>query len=159
MSGIAVRRLSAERKAWRKDHPFGFVARPSKNADGTLNLFEWDCAIPGKQGTPWEGGLYKLRMIFKDDYPSTPPICKFEPPVFHPNVFSSGQVCLSLLDEDKGWRAATTMKDILLGIQALLDEPNVDDPAQLEASEVYKRDAQEYRRRVIQQAKNMPPPE
>ena len=27
--------------------------------------------------TPWEGGLYKLRMIFKDDYPTSPPKCKF----------------------------------------------------------------------------------
>lgn len=29
--------------------------------------------------TPWEGGLYKLRMLFKDDYPSSPPKCEFEP--------------------------------------------------------------------------------
>ena len=38
MSGIAQARLSEERKAWRKDHPFGFFARPMKNPDGTLNL-------------------------------------------------------------------------------------------------------------------------
>jgi len=49
MSGIAIARLSEERKAWRKEHPFGFVARPTKNADGTLNLMNWDCAIPGKK--------------------------------------------------------------------------------------------------------------
>lgn len=41
--------------------------------------------------TPWEGGSYKLRMIFKDDYPATPPKCKFEPPLFHPNVYPSGR--------------------------------------------------------------------
>ena len=28
------------------------------------------------QQTPWEGGLFKLRMLFKDDYPSSPPKCK-----------------------------------------------------------------------------------
>ena len=27
MSGIAQARLSEERKGWRKDHPFGFIAR------------------------------------------------------------------------------------------------------------------------------------
>ena len=32
----------------------------------------WECAIPGKKGTLWEGGAYKIRMIFKDDYPSSP---------------------------------------------------------------------------------------
>ena len=28
----------------------GFVAKPSKNSDGTLNLLNWDCYIPGKKG-------------------------------------------------------------------------------------------------------------
>ncbi|MPC91023.1 SUMO-conjugating enzyme UBC9 [Portunus trituberculatus] len=74
----------------------GFIARPTKNPDGTLNLMNWECAIPGKKGTPWESGLYRLRMIFKDDYPSTPPKCKFEPPLFHPNVYPSGRYKLSI---------------------------------------------------------------
>ena len=30
-----------------------------KNADGTMNLMLWEYGIPGKKGTPWEGGLYK----------------------------------------------------------------------------------------------------
>lgn len=114
----------------------------------------WECCIPGKKGvshdhitlnkvlikkfqTPWEGGHYKLRMIFKDDYPSSPPKCKFEPPLFHPNVYPSGTVCLSLLDEEKDWRPAITIKQILLGIQDLLNEPNVKDPAQAEAYTIY----------------------
>uniref|UniRef100_A0A1I8FT69 SUMO-conjugating enzyme UBC9 n=1 Tax=Macrostomum lignano TaxID=282301 RepID=A0A1I8FT69_9PLAT len=132
-SGIALARLSEERKAWRKDHPFGFVAKPAANADGTMNLMIWDCKIPGRRGTIWEGGLYTLRMYFKEDYPSSPPKCKFEPPLFHPNVYPSGTVCLSLLDEEKDWRASVTIKQILLGIQELLDAPNIRDPAQAEA--------------------------
>ena len=28
----------------------GFVARPTKSADGTLNLMNWECGIPGKKG-------------------------------------------------------------------------------------------------------------
>jgi len=34
-------------------------------------------------------------------YPSTPPVVKFEPAIFHPNVFQNGQVCLSILNESK----------------------------------------------------------
>lgn len=30
--------------------PQGFVARPSKNNDGSLNLMNWECCIPGKKG-------------------------------------------------------------------------------------------------------------
>lgn len=56
-------------------------------------------------------------MTFKDDYPSTPPKCKFDPPLFHPNVYPSGTVCLSLLDEEKDWRPSITIKQILVGIQ------------------------------------------
>uniref|UniRef100_A0A182F9W6 SUMO-conjugating enzyme n=3 Tax=Nyssorhynchus TaxID=44543 RepID=A0A182F9W6_ANOAL len=155
MSGIAIARLGEERKAWRRDHPFGFVARPVKNADGSLNLMTWECAVPGKKGTPWEGGLYKIRMIFKDDYPTSPPKCKFEPPLFHPNVYPSGTVCLSLLDEDKDWRPAITIKQILLGIQDLLNEPNIKDPAQAEAYTIYCQNRLEYEKRVRAQARAM----
>lgn len=30
----------------------------------------WDCGIPGKAGTDWEGGVFKLTMEFPDEYPS-----------------------------------------------------------------------------------------
>ncbi|XP_034669784.1 SUMO-conjugating enzyme UBC9-B-like [Drosophila subobscura] len=155
MSGIAQFRLCAERKAWRKEHPFGFVARPAKNPNGTLNLMIWECAIPGKKSTPWEGGLYKLRMIFKPDYPSSPPKCVFDPPLFHPNVYPSGTVCLSLLDEEKDWRPAITIKLILLGIQELLNEPNIQDPAQEEAYGILLNNRLEYDKRVRAQARAM----
>lgn len=49
----------------------------------------------------------------------------------------SGTVCLSLLDEDKDWRPAITIKQILLGIQDLLNDPNIKDPAQAEAYTIY----------------------
>lgn len=37
----------------------------------------WDYALPGKQGTPWEGGLNRGKMHFNDEYPCTPPTVKF----------------------------------------------------------------------------------
>ena len=64
MAGIARGRLSEERKAWRRDHPFGFFARPSSSGDGATNLMSWDAGVPGKKGTDWEGGLFKVRMEF-----------------------------------------------------------------------------------------------
>ena len=64
MAGITRGRLSEERKAWRRDHPFGFFARPSSSGDGATNLMCWDAGVPGKKGTDWEGGLFKVRMEF-----------------------------------------------------------------------------------------------
>ena len=155
MSGIAQARLSEERKSWRKDHPFGFIARPTKNPDGTMNLMLWEYGIPGKRGTPWENGMYRGQIIFKDDFPSTPPKVKFVPPLFHPNVYPSGTVCLSLLDEEKDWRPAITIKQILLGIQDLLNDPNIKDPAQAEAYTCYCQNRADYEKRVRAQARAM----
>eukprot|EP00808_Paulinella_micropora_P032214 g60890.t1 len=156
MSGLARERLSAERKNWRRDHPFGFHARPEKNADGTLNLFKWECGIPGKKETDWAGGLYKLVMTFPEDYPNKPPRCQFTPKIFHPNIYPSGTVCLSILNEEKDWKAGITVKQILLGIQDLLDNPNNEDPAQEEPFKLYKSNMTAYRARVREEARRFP---
>uniref|UniRef100_A0A8C1SVF8 UBC core domain-containing protein n=1 Tax=Cyprinus carpio TaxID=7962 RepID=A0A8C1SVF8_CYPCA len=58
VSGIAQSRFAQEHKEWRKDHPFCFVAVPTKIPGGTMNHLKWECAIAGKKGTPWEGGLF-----------------------------------------------------------------------------------------------------
>ena len=50
MSSIAKSRLTEERKAWKADHPVGFWAKPCKAADGSMNLMQWECGIPGKAG-------------------------------------------------------------------------------------------------------------
>ena len=50
--------------------------------------------------TDWEGGYFPLTLNFSEDYPSKPPKCKFPQGFFHPNVYPSGTVCLSILNED-----------------------------------------------------------
>uniref|UniRef100_A0AC35FY97 UBC core domain-containing protein n=1 Tax=Panagrolaimus sp. PS1159 TaxID=55785 RepID=A0AC35FY97_9BILA len=151
MSGLALNRLAQERKAWRKDHPFGFLAKPEQNPDGTLNLFRWDCAITGVAGTPWEGGLYKLKLIFNDNYPSAAPNCFFTPPIFHPNVYENGAVCLSLFNTD--WKPSHTMKHILLGVQDLLQNYNLKSPANRPAYELCSKNKKAYELKILEQAK------
>jgi ubiquitin-conjugating enzyme E2 I len=75
-SGIARGRLAEERKAWRRDHPIGFYARPTSSGDGSSNMFIWEAGIPGKDGSDWAGGIFKVRMEFGEEYPSRPPKCK-----------------------------------------------------------------------------------
>lgn len=72
-------RLTIHSKAWRKDHPFGFVARPEKT-NGVLDLKKWTCSIPGKDDSIWAGGLFKLEMQFPDEYPTKPPKCELAMP-------------------------------------------------------------------------------
>ena len=148
MAGIARDRLMEERKAWRRDHPPAFYARPRSMPDGTMNMFMWDCGIPGPKGTLWEGGVYPVTMEFSEEYPSRPPKCQLPKGFFHPNIYPSGTVCLSILNEEEDWKPSITVKQILIGIQELLDNPNPQSPAQAEAYHVYVKDMDEYKRRV-----------
>ena len=82
------------------------MAKPRTNPDGTQDILHWDCVVPGKKDTIWGAGRYPVHMVFTDEYPSKPPECKFgkapnDKPLFHPNVYPSGKICLSLLDADK----------------------------------------------------------
>ena len=88
------------------------------------------------------------------EYPTHPPECKFSPPLFHPNVFPSGTVCLSILNEEKDWVPTITIKQVLLGIQDLLDNPNLSDPAQREAFIMCRDDRAGYIERVKTLAKS-----
>ena len=157
MSGIAIGRLSEERKNWRKDSLPGFYARPEKKSDNSTNLMKWEIGVPGKEGTDWAGGVFKGVFLFSDEYPSKPPKCKFVPPLFHPNVFSDGSICLSILNETQGWSPAITIRQMLLGIQELLDNPNPKSPAQEGAITLYLRNKPEYVKKIkAQTAANIP---
>ncbi|KYO00139.1 SUMO-conjugating enzyme UBC9 [Plasmodium gaboni] len=150
---IAKKRLAQERAEWRKDHPAGFSAKYSPMSDGKgLDIMKWICKIPGKKGGLWEGGEYPLTMEFTEDYPSKPPKCKFTTVLFHPNIYPSGTVCLSILNEDEDWKPSITIKQILLGIQDLLDNPNPNSPAQAEPFLLYQQDRDSYEKKVKKQA-------
>ncbi|KAL8874265.1 MAG: hypothetical protein Q9174_000385 [Haloplaca sp. 1 TL-2023] len=155
---LCQNRLQEERRQWRRDHPFGFFAKPVRTPQGVLDLKNWECGVPGRDKTLWEGGLFKLTVAFPDEYPTKPPKCKFIPPLFHPNVYPSGTVCLSILNEEEGWKPAITIKQILLGIQDLLNDPNPESPAQAEAYNLFKKDRTAYEKKVKQIVKENPAP-
>lgn len=153
---LVVNRLKKERAEWRKNHPYGFVAKPITSNDGSFNMLKWECEIPGPKGSVWEGGIYRLTMDFANDYPvryfiseSRPPKCVFKPVLPHPNIYPSGTVCLSILNDEEDWKPHITIRQLLLGIQKLLaDEPNINSPAQQEPLNLYKNNREEYNKRV-----------
>uniref|UniRef100_A0A0A9ESV2 UBC core domain-containing protein n=1 Tax=Arundo donax TaxID=35708 RepID=A0A0A9ESV2_ARUDO len=152
--GVARGRLAEERKSWRKSHPHGFVAKPETLPDGTVNLMVWNCVIPGKEGTDWGGGYFPLTLHFSEHYPSRPPTCKFPAGFFHINVYPTGAVCLSILSE--AWKPSITVRQILIGIQDLFENPNPASAAQDISYQLFIKDKAEYRNRVRQQAKQYP---
>ena len=73
--------------------------------------------------------------------------------MFHPNVYPSGTICLSILNEEEAWKPAITVKQILLGIQDLLNDPNDKSPAQSDAFNLYRKDKVAYEKRCRQSAR------
>lgn len=149
---LRTERIQQERKQWRKDHPFGFYAKPTKAEDGSLDLHNWVAGVPGKAGTLWENATYPLTIAFPEDYPAKPPKVKFPKEFYHPNIYPSGTVCLSILNEEQDWRPAISIKQVLLGIQELLDTPNPNSPAQEPAWKTFQNDPATYEKNVKAQA-------
>jgi ubiquitin-protein ligase len=89
-----------------------------------LNCNIREARIPGKVDTDWEGGEYSVKLEFSEDYPMSAPRVKFDPVIYHPNIFSSGVVCLSILNAE--WKAGITVTEILMSLQWLLTHPNPD---------------------------------
>ncbi|XP_073992179.1 ubiquitin-conjugating enzyme E2 R1-like isoform X2 [Rhodnius prolixus] len=113
-------------------------------------LFEWEVAIFGPPETLYQGGYFKARMKFPPDYPYSPPTMKFLSKVWHPNVYQSGDLCISILhppidDPQSGempcerWNPTQTVRTILLSVISLLNEPNTFSPANVDASVMYRR--------------------
>lgn len=44
-----------------------------------------------------EGAFLRARMTFPSDYPINPPELKFISSMWHPNIYSDGRVCISIL--------------------------------------------------------------
>uniref|UniRef100_A0A0V0HH58 Putative ovule protein n=1 Tax=Solanum chacoense TaxID=4108 RepID=A0A0V0HH58_SOLCH len=146
---IAIAHIEEARTQWTKEHTT-IVARPVM--DGSVpNVMLWMCSIPGRNTTDWAGGKYQMRMIFDNNYPTKPPKCMFDRNFFHPNVYPSGLIYMSLLDEDDGWRPNTTIREILEGVQDLLAWPDKTKPVQ-DSFDLYFKDHEAYKTRVRQQA-------
>jgi ubiquitin-conjugating enzyme E2 C len=61
------------------------------------NLLRWIATIKGPQDTAYEGLAYKLTIEFPLTYPYNAPAVMFSTPIFHPNVDTSGTICLDIL--------------------------------------------------------------
>jgi ubiquitin-conjugating enzyme E2 D/E len=133
----ASRRILKEIEDISKDPPANCTAGPI-NGD----IYVWEGMIFGPDDSPFVGGVFKLRIQFPADYPFKPPSVNFTTKIFHPNINSSGLICLDIL-KDK-WSPALTISKVLLSICSLLSDPNPDDPFVADIANLYKRDRSAY---------------
>ncbi|CAF0931142.1 unnamed protein product [Rotaria sp. Silwood1] len=110
------------------------------------NLFEWQAIITGPDDTPYEGGIYELYISIPCDYPVKPPRVRFKTEVFHPNIYKNGDICIDILQNQ--WSQVMSIEKILISIRSLLNEPNINSPANPEAALLYKEHRNEFHRRI-----------
>lgn len=106
------------------------------------NLFEWEAVILGPIETPYEGGIFNLNISIPSNYPFKPPIVIFKTKIYHPNINSSGNICLDILKSQ--WSPSLTISKILLSICSLLSDPNPNDPLVPEIASVFKNNIELY---------------
>ena len=102
------------------------------------DIFNCLGTIYGPAETPYEGGIFYLKICFTPDYPFKPPKIRFLTKVLHPNISSDGHIYLDVLRET--WSPALTISHVLLMISSFLDIPNPDQSLSPEIARQYKKD-------------------
>lgn len=146
MSTPARRRLMRDFKRIQQDSASasgGISASPLAD-----NVMIWNAIIIGPEDTPFEDGTFRLCLTFDEQYPNKPPTVKFTSEIFHPNVYATGDLCLDILQNR--WSPTYDVASILTSIQSLLNDPNINSPANAEAASLYKDHRSQYIKRVRQ---------
>jgi len=107
----------------------------------------WWAIIIGPEETPYYGFQLTLNITLSKEYPFSAPQVSFTSDIWHPNVGTSGNICLDILQGN--WTAALKLSSVLLSISSLLNDPNPASPLNAEAGSQYTRDRDEYNRNVI----------
>ena len=139
MSATAsLKRLHKELLDLGKDPPAGCSAGPVDEKD----IHSWQAMIEGPEDSPYQGGLFFLKIEFPSNYPFKPPKINFTTKIYHPNINSNGNICLDILKDQ--WSPALTISKVLLSITSLLTDPNPDDPLVPEIANIYKESRETY---------------
>lgn len=101
------------------DPPDGIKVFPNEE-----DLTDLQVTIEGPEGTPYAGGLFRMKLLLGKDFPASPPKGYFLTKIFHPNVGANGEICVNVLKRD--WTAELGIRHVLLTIKCLLIHPNPD---------------------------------
>ena len=143
---FASNRLLKEHSKIKSEPIEGFTFLESEN------LFVVKGYLHGVNDTPYENGKFLLQMTFDESYPVKAPSIKFLVPMYHPNIYRDGKICIDILQNE--WTPAQNVRTILYSIRSLLMDPNPSSPANREAAELYNKDRTAYENKVRDCIKN-----
>jgi len=110
------------------------------------NIHHWIITMTGPKGSPYEGGLFRIKADFPEDYPNHGPELKFINKIYHLNVnFTDdpGHICINSINS---WRLTGkvreqpfyTMKQALFDIFSLFYKQGVESAYDQKMAELYQ---------------------
>lgn len=142
MSTKSIRRLNQEIRKYTRTPIDGIRLIPELTTS-TEACFELD----GPEKTPYEDGTFKLKLSFDDDYPTKPPKGLFLTRIFHPNISTTGEVCVNVLSRD--WSPELGLDHVLMVIRCLLIQPFAESALDETAGMMLLRSYEEYYQRAM----------
>lgn len=100
--------------------------------------------IDGPAGTPYENGVFRMKLILSHDFPHTPPKGYFLTKIFHPNIATNGEICVNALKRD--WNPSLGLRHVLMVIRCLLIEPFPESALNEQAGKMLLENYDEYAR-------------
>jgi len=126
--------------------------------------------IMGPEQTPFEGGVFKVKLMLPSDYPNAPPKCAcstinrystgettptarrmslrglwagfFLTRIFHPNISKTGEICVNTLKKD--WQSNLGVGHVLQVVRCLMINPFPESALNDEAGKLFMEAYDEY---------------
>jgi ubiquitin-conjugating enzyme E2 H len=122
-------------------------------SDWTVELIndstnELEVDFHGPPGSPYENGLWKVRVELPECYPFKSPSIGFKNRIYHPNVDeAAGSVCLDIINQT--WSPLFDLINVFEQfLPQLLLYPNPTDPLNGEAAALLLREPEQYNAKV-----------
>ncbi|KAI0381754.1 ubiquitin-conjugating enzyme/RWD-like protein [Hypomontagnella monticulosa] len=124
------------------------------------NIFRWRLGlIVVNSESAFNGAYLKAEMTFTEEYPYQPPTFRFLLPIHHPNIYPDGRLCISILHtpgEDlmsgeqasERWSPLQGVESVLRSVLLLLDDPEINSPANVDASVTYRDNRATYNKKA-----------
>ena len=142
-AAMAKKRLRSDFKRLCENPPYGIAACPRFTTRS--NLWEWDAVVIGPRDSPWEDGEFLIEMKFPTTYPFDPPSVRFVTYILHPNIDEDGYVHFGDSPERHGNHyVVMDVASFLMNVQALLDDPNLEEAANEDVANLYKTNKYQY---------------